>query len=149
MDPTIAAGYIGAVGGLLGGAVGGGIAYLAAVKSLNKAAQQAETARQAERTEARKAALLALTWELEVNEELVKGEGPIGRPNVLSHVALDAALPWYSSLPDSARNAVHKAQLALMRYNTGPRQPEPAARPIREGFAQAFAQAHTELTREL
>ena len=86
MDPTITAGWIGALGGILGGAVGGGIAYLAAANSLDRAAAQAEAAQQAEwaearrshqeeRDEARKAALLALVWELEVNARTAGGPG--------------------------------------------------------------------------
>jgi hypothetical protein len=102
---------------VVGGGVGGGIAYLTAVRSLNKAANQAEAARQEERTEARKAALLALSWELEVNQELLERAEPMGPPALLPHLALDAALPWYRSLPGSARTTVHEAQLALVRYN--------------------------------
>jgi len=93
---------------------------MTAVRSLNKAAQQAETARQAERTEARKAALLALSWELEVNQELLDRQQAAGAgdaPPLLSHLALDAAFAWFSSLPDAASKAIHEAQLGLMAYN--------------------------------
>jgi hypothetical protein len=79
VDPTITAGWI----GILGGAVGGGIAYLAAVKSLNTAAAQAKAAQedewaearrshQEERDQTREAALLALVWELEVNQGMLE-----------------------------------------------------------------------------
>jgi len=120
VDPTVTAGWIGAaagvIGGLLGGVVGGGIAYRAAVKSLNKAAAQAETAQQAEwaeahrvqqsewaedqrkredeREQACRAALLALSWELEVNQELLERQVHDrleDSPPLLLHLALDAA----------------------------------------------------------
>lgn len=131
MDPTITAGWIGAAGGLLGGAVGGGIAYVAAVKSLNKAAAQGKTAQREEwdeirrradedRGEQRRAALLALDWELEVDQELLERQQQTKRRNLaplLPHVALDAALGWYRSLPYTGRSAIHEAQVALVRYN--------------------------------
>jgi hypothetical protein len=131
VDPTITAGWIGALGGILGGAVGGGIAYLAAVNSLNTAAAQAKAAQQdewaetrrshqEERDQARTAALVALVWELEVNQgllEVLEATERTGTPPVLAHRALSGASPWLGSLPNPARVAVHDAQMALAYYN--------------------------------
>lgn len=111
--------------------IGAWITNRAAVKSLDKAAAQAEAAQQKEwaearrradedRGEQRRAALLALNWELEVNQEQLdrqRKETIADTPVLLPHLALDAALRWYRSLPDTARGTVHEAQLALMRYN--------------------------------
>ncbi|MEA2589380.1 MAG: hypothetical protein QOH66_2307 [Actinomycetota bacterium] len=116
---------------VVGGGVGGGIAYLSAVRSLNRAAGQAEQAQQKEwaeerrlagedRAQQRRAALLALLWEFDVDRELLERQGsaPLGVPTLLPHVALDAALPWYLSLPEATGERVHQAQVAVLRYNT-------------------------------
>jgi hypothetical protein len=69
-----------------------------------------------ERTEARKTALLALNWELEANQGLLDHatrEPQEGTLPLLTHIALDNALPWIGSLSPTMR----EAQLALVRYN--------------------------------
>lgn len=174
---------------VVGGGIGGGIAYLTAVRSLTQAAEQAgkaqraewaeaRRAREEERAESRRAALLALNWELEVNQELLDRQQQRakweGIPALLPHAALDAALAWYRSLPDTARGTIHEAQLALVRYNVdaeysrsalirqapgfGPSAAEQAGHAValRGAVAAsagkaivAFARARTELTKEL
>ena len=179
MDPTITAGWIGAAGGLLGGAVGGGIAYTAAVKSLTRAAAQAEAAQRnewtevrrradEERDERRRAALLALSWELEVNQELLErlqGANRSGLPPLLAHVAMDAALAWFRSLPDTARGTIREAQHSLVHYNVAAEYMRAGAAPSVSrsvttasqdrldkstvGGIEAFARARSELAKEL
>jgi hypothetical protein len=151
------------------------LAYVTAGRVLKRTAELAEAARQAERGEARRAALLALNWELEVNQELLERAEPMGIPTLLPHVAFDAALAWYRSLPDTARGTLHEAQLAVARYNAdaehlrsvlvGPAPglggPGSAAQTARGDNARnavlsstataitAFARARNELTKEL
>lgn len=106
-------------GGLAGGLVGGALAIVAATRSLDKAAGQAEVAHATERAEARSAALLALAWELEINQEILQrwSEASSERPPILATLARDAAESWFGSLPDTPRLAIHQAQLATARYN--------------------------------
>jgi hypothetical protein len=178
MDPTITAAWIGVGGALAGVGIGGWITNRAAVKSLDKAAAQAEAAQQKEWAEARRradeeqaeqrrAALLALNWELEVNQELLNRQLQSQRkdkPALIPHPALDAALPWYRSLPDTARGTIHEAQLALVRYNVDAEYLRDHAVGVSgsittaaqdrfdkssEAGITAFARARTELTKEL
>jgi hypothetical protein len=187
MDPTITAAWIGVGGALVGVGIGGWITNRAAVKSLDKAAAQAEAAQQKEwaedrrradedRNDQRRAALLALNWELEVNQEQLdrqRKQTMADTPVLLPHLALDAALRWYRFLPDTARGTVHEAQLALMRYNadaehlraalTGPASglgvtvsqsargtsARDAVSKSADTALTAFARARSELTKEL
>ena len=120
MDPTVTAAYVGAAGGVIGGvaggAVGGWLALRAAKKSLEEAARQAQVAHEAERTEERRGALLALAWELEINQErLQEAIRAKLRPPLLDLHALQAAAPWCALVPEAP--CIREVQVAMVRFN--------------------------------
>ena len=109
------------VGGLAGGLVGGGLALLAAMRSLDKAARHSLDERTAQYEADRRAAILAVAWELEIGQQLLEETAGQHIPPALTQVALDAGMRWYGNLPDTARLAVKEAQSWVVRYNAAVR----------------------------
>src|SRR5438270_5991279 len=147
--PSLTAELLGS--GAIGAILGWGLSFISSERSFRRAKRQADEAHRREREEMRRGALLAVAWELELNQErLERAKGTTAHPWFpLAHEALDAASPWYSSLPPPARGAVHDALMKAVRFNDSDNQPHSVSAGMADPVIKTASQARSALDAEL